>query len=136
MLTSQTSQLGDVNNGQSSMEALKGGFTGGDGASFDLSGSDSDWGQQAVVKAQQSGSLNIAASVAVNWADHAARAVVSDGVQITAADDVEISATNEANYRTRGSGMAVFADQAIGVGVGLLKTGQQGQSSGRKQRQY
>ncbi len=29
-----------------------------------------------------------------------------------------------ANYRTRGSGMSVFADQSIGVGVGLLKTGQ------------
>ena len=125
MLTSQTSQLGDVNNGPSSMEALKGGFTGGDGASFDLSGSDTATGSTSGGEAQQSGSLNIAASVAVNWADHAARAVVSDGVQITAADDVEISATNEANYRTRGSGMAVFADQAIGVGVGLLKTGQQ-----------
>ena len=125
MLTSQTSQLGDVNNGPSSMEALKGGFTGGDGASFDLSGSDTATGSTSGGEAQQSGSLNIAASVAVNWADHAAQAVVSDGVQITAADDVEISATNEANYRTRGSGMAVFADQAIGVGVGLLKTGQQ-----------
>ncbi|EHI49802.1 hemolysin-type calcium-binding region [SAR116 cluster alpha proteobacterium HIMB100] len=125
MLTSQTSQLGDVNNGPSSMEALKGGFTGGDGASFDLGGGDTATGSTSGGEAQQSGSLNIAASVAVNWADHAAQAIVSDGVQITAADDVEISATNEANYRTRGSGMAVFADQAIGVGVGLLKTGQQ-----------
>ncbi len=125
MLTSQTSQLGDVNNGPTSMEALKGGFTGGEGASFDLSGSDTATGSTSGGEAQQSGSLNIAASVAVNWADHAARATVADGVQITAADDVEISATNEANYRTRGSGMAVFADQAIGVGVGLLKTGQQ-----------
>ena len=125
MLTSQTSQLGDVNNGPASMEALKGGYTGGDGASFDLSGAEAATGSTSGGEAQQSGSLNIAASVAVNWADHAARAIVADGVQISAGNDVEISATNDANYRTRGSGMAVFADQAIGVGVGLLKTGQQ-----------
>ena len=96
--------------------------TGGDGAGFDLSGAEAATGSTSGGEAQQSGSLNIAASVAVNWADHAARAIVADGVQISAGNDVEISATNDANYRTRGSGMAVFADQAIGVGVGLLKT--------------
>ena len=129
MLTQSTSQLGDVNNGPTSMEALKGGFTGGDGASFDLGGSDTDTGSTSGGEAQQSGSLNIAASVAVNWADHAARAKVADNVQIVAGDDVTIKATNDANYRTRGSGMSVFADQSIGVGVGLLKTGQQTHAS-------
>ncbi|MDC1135924.1 hypothetical protein OAT45_04360 [Alphaproteobacteria bacterium] len=129
MLTEQTSQLGDVNNGPTSMEALKGGFTDGDGASFDLSGSDTDTGSTSGGEAQQSGSLNIAASVAVNWADHAARAKVADNVQIVAGNDVTVKATNDANYRTRGSGMSVFADQSIGVGVGLLKTGQQTHAS-------
>ena len=129
MLTQSTSQLGDVNNGPSSMEALKGGFTGGDGASFDLGGADAATGSTSGGEAQQSGSLNIAASVAVNWADHAARAKVADNVQIVAGDDVTIRATNDANYRTRGSGMSVFADKSIGVGVGLLKTGQQTHAS-------
>ncbi len=104
---------------------VKGGFTDGDGASFDLGGSDTDTGSTSGGEAQQSGSLNIAASVAVNWADHAARAKIADGVQISAGDDVTVKASNDANYRTRGSGMSVFADQSIGVGVGLLKTGQQ-----------
>ena len=37
--------------------------------------------------------------------------------------------SDNANYRTRGSGMSVFADKSIGVGVGLLKTGQQTHAS-------
>ena len=123
-LTQSTNQIADVNNKPTSLEALNGGFTGGDGASFDTTGSDAATGQTSGGEAQQSGSINIAASVAVNWSEHAARATTADNLSITVGDDFALQAHNDSNYRTRGSGMSVFADQSIGVGVGLLKTGQ------------
>ena len=113
-------------NGQSptSMSALNGDFTGGDGADFDTTGDKTATPNGEGGESKQSGSINIAASVAANWADHAATAKVADNLTITSASNVTIEATNDANYRTRGSGMSVFADKSIGVGVGLLKTGQ------------
>ena len=123
-LTQSTNQIADVNNKPTSMEALNGGFTGGDGASFDTSGADTDTGEASGGEAQQSGSINIAASVAVNWSEHGARATTADNLSLSVGDDFTISAINDSNYRTRGSGISVFADKSIGVGVGLLKTGQ------------
>ena len=123
-LTQSTNQISDVNHKPTSMEALNGGFSGGDGASFDTTGSDTATGENSGGEAQQSGSINIAASVAVNWSEHAARATTADNLTISVGNDTMIRASNDANYRTRGSGMSVFADQSIAVGVGLLKTGQ------------
>ena len=107
------------------MSALNGDFSGGDSASYDLTGSDTATGENSGGEAQQSGSINIAASVGVNWADHKSSAKISGNVTIATDGDITVEATNDANYRTRGSGMSVFADKSIGVGVGLLKTGQQ-----------
>ena len=107
-----------------SMSALNGDFTGGDGADFDTTGSKTSTPSGEGGESKQSGSINIAASVAANWADHSAKSLISDNVSITSAGDVLVEATNDANYRTRGSGMSVFADKSIAVGVGLLKTGQ------------
>ena len=123
-LTQSTNQISDVNHKPTSMEALNGGFSGGDGASFDTTGSDTATGENSGGEAQQSGSINIAASVAVNWSEHAARATTADNLTINVGDDAMVRASNDANYRTRGSGMSVFADKSIAVGVGLLKTGQ------------
>ena len=123
-LLSSANNLGDVSHKPTSLEALSGGFSGGDGASFDTTGANTATGENSGGEAQQSGSINIAASVAVNWSEHKARAVTADNLNITVEDDVIVRATNDANYRTRGSGKSVFADQSIGVGVGLLKTGQ------------
>ena len=107
-----------------SMSALNGDFTGGQGADFDTTGDKTATPNGEAGESKQSGSINIAASVAANWADHSARADIADNLSITTAGDVLVEATNDANYRTRGSGMSVFADKSIGVGVGLLKTGQ------------
>mgnify|MGYP000291077933 CR=1 FL=1 len=107
-----------------SMSALNGDFTGGQGADFDTTGDKTSTPNGEGGESKQSGSINIAASVAANWADHSAKAFISDNLSITSAGDVLVEATNDANYRTRGSGMSVFADKSIGVGVGLLKTGQ------------
>ena len=113
------------NNTPTSMSALNGDFSGGSSASYDLTGSDTATGENSGGEAQQSGSINIAASVGVNWADHKSSAKIGGNVTIATDGDVTVEATNDANYRTRGSGMSVFADKSIGVGVGLLKTGQQ-----------
>ena len=107
-----------------SMSALNGDFTGGDGADFDTTGSNTATPSGEAGESKQSGSINIAASVAANWADHSAKSLIADNLSITSAGDVLVEATNDANYRTRGSGMSVFADKSIAVGVGLLKTGQ------------
>ena len=121
-----SSSAGASNNDTpASMSALNGDFSDGDSASYDLTGSDSATGQTSGGEAQQSGSINIAASVGVNWADHKASAKIANDVTIATDGDVLVEATNDANYRTRGSGMSVFSDKSIGVGVGLLKTGQQ-----------
>ena len=111
-----------------SMEALGGDFSGGKGASFDTTGSATDAGGKGG-DAKKSGSINIAASVAVSWADHDARAKVGEGVSVTSANDLDVIATNDVQYRTRGSGMAVFSDKAIGVGVGILATSQNTEAS-------
>ena len=108
----------------SSMSALNGDFTGGDGADFDTTGDKTATPNGEGGESKQSGSINIAASVAANWADHSAKSLIADNISITSAGDVLVETTNDANYRTRGSGMSVFADKSIGVGVGLLKTGQ------------
>ena len=107
-----------------SMSALNGDFTGGQGADFDTTGDKTATPNGEGGESKQSGSINIAASVAANWADHKAVSLISDNLSITSAGDVLVEASNDANYRTRGSGMSVFADKSIGVGVGLLKTGQ------------
>ena len=121
-----SSRAGSSNNDTpTSMSALNGDFTGGQGADFDTTGSNTDTPNGEAGESKQSGSINIAASVAANWSDHKANAIIKDGLTISAADDVIVEATNDANYRTRGSGMSVFSDKSIGVGVGLLKTGQQ-----------
>ena len=126
LLDSSTSALGDVDNGANSLQALRGDFTDGSGAFFDTSGEATSLGSEADGSAaEESGSINIAASVAASWADHKTRAVIADNITIMANDDVTLQASNDANYRMRGSGIAVFADDAIGVGVGLLKTGQE-----------
>ena len=128
---SKSDLLGSSSSGSSnndtptSMSALNGDFSGGDSASYDLTGSDTATGENSGGEAQQSGSINIAASVGVNWADHKSSAKISGNVTIATDGDITVEATNDANYRTRGSGMSVFADKSIGVGVGLLKTGQQ-----------
>ena len=118
------------NNGQTSgnktpasMEALNGDFSGGKGAQFDTNNSSTDAGGKGG-EGKKSGSINIAASVAVSWADHDATATVADGVSVATAKDITVAATNDVQYRTRGSGLAVFADNAIGVGVGILATSQ------------
>ena len=126
LLDSSTSALGDVDNGANSLQALRGDFTDGSGAFFDTSGEGTSLGGEADGSAaEESGSINIAASVAASWADHKTRAVIADNIAIVANGDVTLQASNDANYRIRGSGIAVFADDAIGVGVGLLKTGQE-----------
>ncbi|MGC6517441.1 MAG: hypothetical protein ACON49_05385 [Candidatus Puniceispirillaceae bacterium] len=120
-----TTRAGSSDGGTpTSMSALNGDFTGGDGADFDTTGSNTNTPNNEGGESKQSGSINIAASVAANWADHLSRSFISDNLSITTAGDVLVEATNDANYRTRGSGMSVFADKSIGVGVGLLKTGQ------------
>ena len=116
------------NDTPTSMSALNGDFSDGDSASYDLTGSDTATGETSGGEAQQSGSINIAASVGVNWADHKASAKIGGNVTIATDGDVLVEATNDANYRTRGSGMSVFSDKSIGVGVGLLKTGQKTQA--------
>ena len=124
-----SSSAGSSNNDTpTSMSALNGDFSDGDSASYDLSGSDTATGENSGGEAQQSGSINIAASVGVNWADHKASAKIGGNVTIATDGDVLVEATNDANYRTRGSGMSVFSDKSIGVGVGLLKTGQKTQA--------
>ena len=128
---SKSDLLGSSSSGSSnndtptSMSALNGDFSGGSSASYDLTGSDTATGENSGGEAQQSGSINIAASVGINWADHKSSAKIGGNVTIATDGDVTVEATNDANYRTRGSGMSVFADKSIGVGVGLLKTGQQ-----------
>ncbi|MGC6476026.1 MAG: leukotoxin LktA family filamentous adhesin, partial [Parvibaculales bacterium] len=117
----------DAEDNPASMKALGGGFSGGDGAGFDLTGDNTDAGSGGSDN-QQSGSINIAASVAVNWTDHDSTARIGDGVSLTSSGNVSVLSDNDVNYRTRGSGMAVFADNAIGVGVGILKTGQDTQA--------
>ncbi len=117
----------DAEDNPASMKALGGGFSGGDGAGFDLTGDNTDAGSGGSDN-QQSGSVNIAASVAVNWTDHDSIAQIGDGVSLTSTGNVSVLSDNDVNYRTRGSGMAVFADNAIGVGVGILKTGQDTQA--------
>ena len=127
---SKSDLLGSSRSGSSdggtptSMSALNGDFTGGQGADFDTTGDKTATPNGEGGESKQSGSINIAASVAANWADHSAQSLISDNLTITSAGDVLVEATNDANYRTRGSGMSVFADKSIGVGVGLLKTGQ------------
>ena len=116
------------NDTPTSMSALNGDFSDGDSASYDLTGSNTATGENSGGEAQQSGSINIAASVGVNWADHKASAKIGGNVTIATDGDVLVEATNDANYRTRGSGMSVFSDKSIGVGVGLLKTGQKTQA--------
>ncbi|MGC6439628.1 MAG: leukotoxin LktA family filamentous adhesin [Candidatus Puniceispirillaceae bacterium] len=106
-----------------SMKALDGDFSDGNKASFDLTG-DSTNADGMGGDNKKSGSINIAASVAVSWADHDIAATIGDGVSISTAQDVNVKAINDVNYRTRGSGIAVFADNAIGVGVGILATSQ------------
>ncbi|MGC6512260.1 MAG: leukotoxin LktA family filamentous adhesin [Parvibaculales bacterium] len=113
----------DDSENPSSLKALGGGFSDGDGASFDTTGDSFDGGSEGG-DANQSGSVNIAASVSVNWTDHDTSATIADGVSLTSTGNISVLADSDVNYRTRGSGMAVFADNAIGVGVGILKTGQ------------
>ena len=91
-LTQATNQISDVNHKPTSMEALNGGFTGGEGASFDTTGADSATGETSGGEAQQSGSINIAASVAVNWSEHGARATTGENLSITVGDDLSVEA--------------------------------------------
>ena len=113
----------DDDENPSSLKALGGGFSDGDGASFDTTGDSFDGGSEGG-DANQSGSVNIAASVSVNWTDHDTSARIADGVTLNSTGNISVLADSDVNYRTRGSGMAVFADNAIGVGAGILKTGQ------------
>jgi len=122
-LLSSSSSPASSNDTPDSMSGLSGDFTGGKSASFDVSGSETDAGGMGGDNKKQ-GSLNVAAAAAVSWADHDVKASIGDNVTISTAGDVIVAATNDANYRTRGSGLAVFSSKGIGVGVGLLATSQ------------
>jgi len=106
----------NTESGPTSSKALSGDFSGGTGAttkSVSKTGGDD---------ASKSQSINIAAAVSVNVVDHDSSASLADGITLISAGDVTVSATNDLNYQTRGSGLTVFSDTGIGVGVAILVT--------------
>ena len=67
-------------------------------------------------------SISVAAAVGVNALDYDVRATTADGLNLSVGEDLEVSATNNTNYNSRGTGIAILTDNAIAVGVGVVNT--------------
>jgi filamentous hemagglutinin family protein len=111
-----------------SMKALGGDFSDGDGAEVDTDPSKVTEAGDSGGGADKKKSINFAGAVGVNVSKHQSLAQVADNVVISTNGAVNVTTSNDVNYNTRGSGLTVFSDTGIGVGVAILKTGRDAQA--------